>query len=303
MAKSVPSAEAPEFKDPPTPSFYSEKEFPGHYGAGMLSPYGEQLLFVVEYLVKTNGLVDGQDMTQEMVSWADSAYTGRLDHALTQLVENVKEKGKKFPESGADDNQAHCFIKAIPVACIYAGKPELSNKVEEAIRVHQNNDMAVAFGVASARLLEVVLLGGNIPNTLSDLKDVEDQPKQAWNRASGSNDLENLILEMSHELVSDEESPFYNLAGRSCQLPGSFIIPSYFFQRVESQSFDYVKALRENIMRSGDTCSRAILIGAILSDSGPPESWIDKVDKATMERIETAINRLADIAVSDSDEL
>ena len=49
MRTTVDSVEEPEFKDPPAPRYFSSKEFPGHYGPGMLSPYGEQLLFVAEY--------------------------------------------------------------------------------------------------------------------------------------------------------------------------------------------------------------------------------------------------------------
>lgn len=38
MMKSVSSIEAPEFKSPATPKFYSSAEFPGHYESGSLSP-------------------------------------------------------------------------------------------------------------------------------------------------------------------------------------------------------------------------------------------------------------------------
>ena len=38
MLKLLTDKAVPEFRDPPAPQFYSEKEFSGHYKFGMLSP-------------------------------------------------------------------------------------------------------------------------------------------------------------------------------------------------------------------------------------------------------------------------
>jgi len=102
MAASVPSLQRPEFKDPPTPRFYSAEEFPGHYGSGMLSPYGELMLFVTEYCASCGG-VDGADMSEEMKDWA-MTFGGRPDSALKKFLENM-EAGNKWPNCGADDSQ------------------------------------------------------------------------------------------------------------------------------------------------------------------------------------------------------
>lgn len=105
VSKAVPSIEAPEFKDPPQPKYYSSQEFPGHYNAGMLSPYGEQLLFVTDYCA-SKGTIDGDDMSVSMMEWA-TTFGGRPDHALTTFMENMaKEDGSgKWPNCGANDNQ------------------------------------------------------------------------------------------------------------------------------------------------------------------------------------------------------
>ena len=288
MAEAVPSLEAPEFKSPPTPNFYSSEEFPGHYRDGMLSPYGEQLLFVAEYLVNANGVVDGNTMLHDMVAWAGE-FGGRADHALTTVVQGV-DKG--FPQAGADDYQAHCFLKAIPVTCLYAAAgntPLLLQQVEDAVRVHQNNEMAVAFAKATALLLQPLLLGETAaPGSSAVLKSLPLEAQVAWKHATDAvgGDLETLVSDV----------------GRSCALPGAFIAPAYLFQ----QSYDedgnnaYVKALRQNILAAGDTCSRAILIGAVLAAAGhePPAEWVAKVDKATMERIDAVVDKLADIAMT-----
>ena len=107
MLQAVPSPEAPEFKDPPNPSFYSSSEFKGHYGSGMLSPYGEQLLFVTEFSAAMLS-IDGSKMSDAMLEWANT-FGGRPDHATTEFVKNMKE-GKIYPECGADDDQGK-FIR------------------------------------------------------------------------------------------------------------------------------------------------------------------------------------------------
>lgn len=299
MAETVLSLSEPEFKDPPSPKFYSAKEFPGHYGAGMLSPYGEQLLWVIEHLVASQGVVDGPIMLTSMVDWADS-FGGRPDHALSTVVQNVKEKAATFPDAGADDDQAHCFLKAIPVACLYAGKPDLVQRVTDAVRVHQNNDTAVAFGVATALLVQYILMHGKLPE--EPLGNMPELGQAGWDRAkaAATEGLEELLLALSHEkMKGKEDSPFYDLAGRSCALPGSFIAPSYLTQQ---KSNDYVSAIRQNILGAGDTCSRAILLGGLLGalGNGPPDSWIEKVDKDTMTKIDALIEKFADIAIAGS---
>lgn len=51
------------------------------------------------------------------------------------------------------DNQIDGVAKLAPIVACYAGKPEMLERVEEAIRVTQNNDMCVAVTLAAARLV------------------------------------------------------------------------------------------------------------------------------------------------------
>jgi ADP-ribosylglycohydrolase len=105
MAKTVDSVEAPEFKEMPTPQFYSPEEFPGHYEKGMLSPFGEQLLFVTEYVASKKS-IDGEDMSKAMFEWVKS-FGGRPDHALIAFRENMEKSDGSgaWPNCGADDDQ------------------------------------------------------------------------------------------------------------------------------------------------------------------------------------------------------
>lgn len=111
MAAAVASIATPEFTNPPTPRFYSAMEFPGHYGPGQLSPYGEQLLFVTEYVAEHDD-VDGPTMSTSLVAWAKT-FGGRHDHALTTVLSNIDEAGKVWPECGADDSQGKVHLPGV----------------------------------------------------------------------------------------------------------------------------------------------------------------------------------------------
>ena len=104
MAKEVPSLDAPEFKDPPTPRFYTAQEFPGHYQAGMLSPYGEQLLFVTEYCGSYKSVQAPDHMSEKMKEWAET-FGGRQDHATKLFLQKMLAGEDKDGFYGADDNQ------------------------------------------------------------------------------------------------------------------------------------------------------------------------------------------------------
>ena len=108
--------------------------------------------------------------------------------------------------------------------------------------------------------------------------------------------------DFSHQLMKGkEDSPFYNFAGRSCALPGSFVGPIAMFYRHGKKSTSnseapspYEVVLRENILASGDTCSRAVFLGSVLAAANEyvPPDWAAKVDDETMKKIDVAIEKI-----------
>ena len=327
MVKTVLDVNAPEFREPPSPKFYSADEFPGHYGSGMLSTYGEQLLFVTEHVASTmKQEPTGEGMSRAMLEWAET-FGGRPDSALKQFVENMKkdDKSGQWPNCGADDDQAHIYMKIVPVTCRYAGSPELVDKITQAIQVHQNNQKAIAFGIASARILEAVLLGAPLEEALATVEknlgddlqssDFQQEVVEAFARGKkgGQTDktLDDILLEVSHEVMKGkEDSPFYSMAARSCALPGSFIGPVALFYKSTLAGKDaqetFASGIRENILASGDTCSRGVFVGAVLAASGAtaessaiPSGWIEKMDKSTMKKVDDALEAITEPIKSD----
>ena len=323
MMKTVTSIEAPEFREPPAPKYYSSEDYPGHYGSGMLSPYGEQLLFVTEYVASTmTEEFTGESMSHAMLDWAER-FGGRPDEATKTFAKNMKKEDDsgKWPNCGADDDQAHIYMKIVPLVCRFAGSSELVDKVTQAIKVHQNNPKAIAFGIVSARILEAVLLGAPLAEALATVesnlekdlesssfrKDVVDafaRGKKGGHEITKSNS--DILLEVSHEVMKGkEDSPFYDLSGRSCALPGSFIGPIALFykstlvnNKKESATDAFISAVRENILASGDTCSRGVFVGAVMAAAGTPadatghgiipSEWVKKADQDTMKKVEHA---------------
>lgn len=70
-----------------------------------------------------------------------------------------------FITGDENDCQMDGVAKLAPIVAFYAGKPEMLEKVEEAVRVTQNNDACVAVTLAAARWA-----GFPIPKWVVDIK-------------------------------------------------------------------------------------------------------------------------------------
>jgi hypothetical protein len=179
---------------------------------------------------------------------------------------------------------------------MYAGRENCSKKVEEAIRVHQDNDEAVAFGLAASQILEEVLMGSSISEALEKCK--ANNHKEHY-----VNDAISKATDESNELLTDLLGGLGKM-GRSGANPYAFIGAMHQLAsaagRPSSDSRElYGQAIRDNIRAGGDSCSRGAIVGAILgaATGGPPTSWVEKVDAHVISRIRNSANAIADIAV------
>ena len=185
--------------------------------------------------------------------------------------------------------------------CLHLGSPLRHEKVEEAIRVHQENDIAVAMGLAISNILNALMLGKDLKKALAPsyiLKGIDHKvAKEA--------------VEDAHAAVKSQKSLEEVAAerGRSCHLPESFIIPLQACLQATattSSSSDnndaYVTAIRNNILASGDVCSRSIMMGAILglAYGGCPDSFATRFESGQKERITAAAEAIAKHRMSAS---
>ncbi|KAL6062138.1 ADP-ribosylation/Crystallin J1 [Balamuthia mandrillaris] len=246
----------PEFHEPPACPFYS-------YEPGRNTPYGEQTLKLLE-IVAEGGAFDVAEAVEKHRLYFDpeaGSYTGRLDHSMKGFLANVKA-GKKYPECGSDDEQANGMARICSIVARYAGQEELLDRVDEAIRMTQNTDKAVAMGMAAARALEYVILGSSpkdaIQATLSDLRSpTRKHAKEA--------DVEVLQkMEEALQLAKSGVGHYEAVAkiGLSCAFPYSLQNGVHIMSLEEPKS--YQDAVRDSILAAGDSASRLLWIGACL---------------------------------------
>ncbi|GLC44011.1 hypothetical protein PLESTB_000219700 [Pleodorina starrii] len=153
-------SEEPAFFQPPSCPYYE-------YESGSLSPYGDELLPVLQYMTigpgsHRDGTMDGPGFAKFLAEYY-SNYTGRLNKSSRAMMEALLQGGHGWPECGDPrDTQANNFVKVIPLVARYAGRPGLVKAVDAAVRAQQNNDEAVMYGLVAALVLERVVLGSRI---------------------------------------------------------------------------------------------------------------------------------------------
>ena len=103
IKREIPSEDAPEFKDPPTPRGYSAEEYPGHYGPGMNSPWGELLLFTIDYCGHSKCVTAGH-MSVKMKDWVES-FGGMKDESLIEFDKCMKAGDRSVELCGAEDTR------------------------------------------------------------------------------------------------------------------------------------------------------------------------------------------------------
>jgi len=189
------------------------------------------------------------------------------DHLVEHAFKMLAEWNSVDGYHGADDTQLPALSKLPALVAAYAQQENLQAAVESAVRVTNNNDKAVAFGQASANMIEAAITTGNAELSI-------DAAKQA-------------LSGITHELIEqaltsvDKSTPQVTKDwGMACQLRIGF--PSAVHNIAKAHS--YTDAIRQNIYAGGDSCGRAILIGAVMgacfgigSENGVPKQWVEKL--------------------------
>ncbi len=171
---------------------------------------------------------------------------------------------------GADDTQLPVLSKLPSLVAAYTQLEGLQAAVESAVRVTNNNDDAVAFGRASANIIEAAITTGNTELAIDAAK------QEPSGIAIPYIEKVQASLDKSTPAVTAEW-------GMACQLTIGF--PSAVHNILKSGS--YVDAVRQNIYAGGDSCGRSILIGAVMgacfgvgTECGIPQVWIEKISES-----------------------
>lgn len=214
---------------------------------------------VLEIAKKTSG-----EALRAQVQEAVLVINSDLEEYAFKVMDELEVVGS---HQGADDVQLPAISKLPALVAAYAGDNNLQEVAESAVRVTNNNDLSAAFGRVSASMMEAVILGETPQSAIdSGIENADENVADLFGQA----------LSLKDESTLEVTSRF----GASCNLV--FGVPATIHNLATADS--YVEAIRQNIYASGDSCGRAILLGAILGASygvggekGIPEEWVNKL--------------------------
>lgn len=295
----------PEFHDPP---HCHDDRIVTHcdydYPLGENSPYGQQMRVYLQLFAKQGikvGSVDASQLVQAYFGYygnpagaCSNISTGLnstgcyWDKCTKEFVANVRANASCVKDNacGGDDNQADALAHQVITTILGSGAaPEATLSDASAIvTVTQQNEQAVAFGMAGARMLHSFLSGHSktpraaVTDTIAALLDA--------NRVLPN--IEDFILAAGLQFVvgeADEKSTAVTLqVGQSCDYPNNLLTGAHMLYQIGDGSGNatgnYVSAIRQLIQGGGDQASRSMFVGSFLGAvagvDGIPQSWKDR---------------------------
>ncbi len=266
---------APEFRAPNAVDFVGAEGKPlgyfAHGGkrAGEPSHYGAQMLAMATSLARS-GAYDAEDYAKAFreAFGPGGSWTGYIDRPTRETLAKMDRAAEGAPLSacGADDAQLPALSKLPPLLVRHHGEAGLPAMAASAVRVTNDRDDAAEWGAAFAAMLAAALEGAG--------------PKACAAAARGHS--ARIDAQAEAALARKGETPAAAAAGFGlhCQLEVAFPAILHILGRAE----DFASAARANIRAGGDSCGRAIPLGAILGACfagdearGIPADWLSRV--------------------------
>jgi ADP-ribosylglycohydrolase len=274
-----------------------EAPLPGHYHFGKepgdLTHYGDAALVLLRS-VALAGRLDPIDYGRRyMEGFAPETYQGYRDKPTQISWQRWNDfmqanPGQPFSyQDGANDDQNVTTSRLAPVVVRHGRDGTLDRAVEQATRVCQNNDEAVAHALIHAHILERLLEGEALEGTLETV--IKDGADGAVDAAIA--DRYDAARSMLGQSVADATGEF----GRSCTLSKAF--PSCLHTALKHGG-SYETALLECCRAGGDNASRSGVLGAWLGAvhgvQGIPPGWLERV--RAREEIERLVGKVIEAA-------
>jgi ADP-ribosylglycohydrolase len=247
-----------DFLDPQASDFNGARGYFAHgrLQAGDVSHYGASLQVMLRHLAARDSFSPGAYESEFVAHFGPGGdFRGYIDHATRVTLQNHEAQGRRksppddlsWSPLGAKDDEAGATAKLPPLVARYAGDTRLAQFVETAVRITHDDADAVSWSLIAATLLEKVIQGAGIPEGLNAALESAPRPQRA-------------LLETALSLPKSDPLGAIQQLGQSCPL--SKVVPSVFY--LLSHWPDYAEAVRVNIRAGGDSCGRAILLGATL---------------------------------------
>ena len=228
----------------------------GYFAHGGRSPgdstgYGEVCLLMLEHLAKHGTFNRTGYQTEYRAHFGPGAtFTGYIDSPTRLTLRTLLSlEPAEFPAaSGADDDQ-HPALAALPaLVATHAGTlEELMARVEEVVRVTNNNVKAVTAAQCSAAALFEVLHGMPIAQALA-------------NALPFAGNTLGPLLEEALAIPTLDSVGVAKHFGMACHVAEG--LPVIF--HIARHATDYRIAIESNIRAGGDNCGRSIMLGAMV---------------------------------------
>lgn len=189
------------------------------------------------------------------------------------------------PITGAPDIQLPAIAKLPALVALLAAQgctegDVFDTAIASAVRVTSDHETALMYGEISAHMMAGALHHGTVFAALGAGRAVA--PPQAA-----------ALLDYAHAAEDRDNAAVTRHFGLACDLPMG--VPSAAHNIATATSF--TDAVRTNIYSGGDTCGRAILVGAVIGavhgvggQKGIPQGWIDRL--TAREETDALLTRL-----------
>lgn len=242
------------FLEPDANNYSGVKGYFAHRlkAVGESTSYGETCLLMLKHLAKHRSFNRVEYQSEYRAYFGPGGeYVGYIDTPTRQTLLTLSTlEPAEFPAaSGADDDQLPA-LAALPALVTAHDRPlaELIARVEAAVRVTNNNELAISAARCASAALFKILHGMPLP--------------QAFNEALpfAGNTLQSLLAEALAMPQLDSIAAAQRF-GSSCHVAEG--LPLIFHLALRAP--DYRSAVESNIRAGGDNCGRSIMLGAIVA--------------------------------------
>lgn len=268
------------FLQPDAKNYVDTKGFfaHGNKAAGDASGYGETCLLILNHLAM-HGQFNRVEYQAEFRNFfgPGGAYSGYIDSPTRQtLLKLMPLAPEDFPEkSGANDDQFAALATVPVIVAAHSGSQNtLLEKIEHVVRLTNDNDDAVAAAKYAASVLSAVLGGTRVNDALTQALPLAGKKLEPLVKDALNTDVLNSVQAVE-------------CFGSACHVLEGVPVIAHIARHATS----YQQAIEANISAGGDSCGRAILLGAIVAahaerqnneNATIPFSWLAKYNKLSI---------------------